>query len=198
MKTPKIIFPLLLLAAILSNCSKNNPTSCSDGIKNGVETGIDCGGNCPACPSCSDGIQNQGETGIDCGGPCTPCPVCVPPATYSLTVTNEPSTWQQYKDSIVNDTIKIYFLKYFSPNGDALNDICYFTVEPQGSATSFDYKVSDFCSHLMFQSTDPNLGWDGKYYNQIVAKGIYKRSLSCTLVNGQSITKVDSLQVILY
>jgi hypothetical protein len=27
---------------------------------------------CPA-PSCSDGILNQGETGIDCGGPCPPC-----------------------------------------------------------------------------------------------------------------------------
>ena len=24
-------------------------------------------------PTCSDGIQNQGETGIDCGGPCAPC-----------------------------------------------------------------------------------------------------------------------------
>lgn len=29
-------------------------------------------------PSCTDGIQNQGETGIDCGGPCTACPV-IPP-----------------------------------------------------------------------------------------------------------------------
>ena len=24
-------------------------------------------------PTCSDGIQNQGETGIDCGGPCPAC-----------------------------------------------------------------------------------------------------------------------------
>lgn len=24
-------------------------------------------------PTCSDGIKNQGEIGIDCGGPCTPC-----------------------------------------------------------------------------------------------------------------------------
>ncbi|MBK7389722.1 MAG: hypothetical protein IPI23_11835 [Bacteroidetes bacterium] len=24
--------------------------------------------------TCSDGIQNQGETGIDCGGPCAACP----------------------------------------------------------------------------------------------------------------------------
>jgi len=48
--------------------------TCSDGIQNQGETGIDCGGPCPACATCSDGIQNQGETGIDCGGPCQPCP----------------------------------------------------------------------------------------------------------------------------
>jgi hypothetical protein len=28
-------------------------------------------------PTCSDGIQNQGETGIDCGGPCAACPTPV-------------------------------------------------------------------------------------------------------------------------
>jgi hypothetical protein len=28
----------------------------------------------PELPSCSDGIQNQGEVGIDCGGPCSFCP----------------------------------------------------------------------------------------------------------------------------
>jgi hypothetical protein len=55
--------------------------TCSDGIRNGDETGIDCGGaNCPTCPvvpSCSDGILNQDETGIDCGGAtCPACPTC--------------------------------------------------------------------------------------------------------------------------
>lgn len=34
--------------------------------------------NKTATPSCSDGIQNQGETGIDCGGP---CPLCVANST---------------------------------------------------------------------------------------------------------------------
>ena len=49
--------------------------TCSDGIQNGTETGVDCGGTCPACPpTCSDGIQNQDETGIDCGG--LTCPAC--------------------------------------------------------------------------------------------------------------------------
>lgn len=46
---------------------------CFDGIQNGVETGVDCGGNCSQCPSCDDNIQNGDETGIDCGGSCGYC-----------------------------------------------------------------------------------------------------------------------------
>ncbi|MEL6536793.1 MAG: family 31 carbohydrate-binding protein, partial [Bacteroidota bacterium] len=44
-----------------------NPT-CTDGLQNGDETGVDCGGSCAACPTCSDGNQNGDETGVDCGG----------------------------------------------------------------------------------------------------------------------------------
>jgi len=43
------------------------------------------------CPSCTDGIQNQGELGVDCGGPCPPCPpILVPTActTVSHTLTS--------------------------------------------------------------------------------------------------------------
>ena len=48
-------------------------TSCSNGIQDGDETAIDCGGSCSSCgaapvPTCDDGTQNQEETGIDCGG----------------------------------------------------------------------------------------------------------------------------------
>jgi hypothetical protein len=56
-------------------CPATCPT-CSDGVQNQGEAGVDCGGPCPACPTCSDGVQNQGETGIDCGGPCPACPSC--------------------------------------------------------------------------------------------------------------------------
>ncbi len=52
--------------------------TCTDGVQNGNETGIDCGGpDCPACPTCTDGIQNGNETGVDCGGPaCAACATC--------------------------------------------------------------------------------------------------------------------------
>jgi uncharacterized membrane protein YgcG len=55
--------------------------TCNDGIQNGGETGIDCGGPCEPCvvPNCFDGIKNchDGlcEDDIDCGGPCKSCEI---------------------------------------------------------------------------------------------------------------------------
>jgi hypothetical protein len=76
------------------------PASCADGVQDGQETDVDCGGpDCAPCangkhcvvnrdcqsgicsngvcqprPTCTDGIQNGQETDIDCGGPvCAPC-----------------------------------------------------------------------------------------------------------------------------
>ena len=51
-------------------------SSCNDGVKNGNETSVDCGGSCTACPTCSDGLKNGSETGVDCGGSCIPCTSC--------------------------------------------------------------------------------------------------------------------------
>jgi len=74
------------------------PPTCSDKIKNGDETDVDCGGACPAdcgplagcainadcvgglceagacAPTCTDQTLNATETDKDCGGPnCGPC-----------------------------------------------------------------------------------------------------------------------------
>lgn len=54
-------------------------TTCTDGLQNQGEAGVDCGGPCVACAdpdasaTCSDGVQNQAELGVDCGAPCPPC-----------------------------------------------------------------------------------------------------------------------------
>ncbi|MBI2389585.1 MAG: VCBS repeat-containing protein [Deltaproteobacteria bacterium] len=73
-------------------------SSCTDGLKHGTETDIDCGGTCPtkcaigkgctastdcatgvcsggkcSAPSCSDGVKNGTETATDCGGGCPGC-----------------------------------------------------------------------------------------------------------------------------
>lgn len=73
------------------------PESCTNGITDGEETDLDCGGSCAGCangqacgentdcesgycaggmcadPSCDDETKNGDETGIDCGGACGPC-----------------------------------------------------------------------------------------------------------------------------
>ncbi len=44
---------LLISIALLftfSLCKKKETTNCNNGIKDGTETGIDCGGKCPQCP----------------------------------------------------------------------------------------------------------------------------------------------------
>ena len=64
--------------------------TCTDGVQNGNETGVDCGGpDCPSCPpvpTCTDGVQNGNETGVDCGGP--DCPSCPPVPTCTDGVQN--------------------------------------------------------------------------------------------------------------
>ncbi len=73
--------------------------TCSDGIKNQDETGIDCGGaTCSPCTSgatCSDGIQNQDETGVDCGGAsCSACAGGGGGNGQACTVTNDDGSAQ--------------------------------------------------------------------------------------------------------
>lgn len=84
--------------SITVDISLNLGQACSDKIKNGDESDIDCGGSCAkgclkdkncrkdadcqsktckegkcTAASCSDGIKNQDETDVDCGGSCKKC-----------------------------------------------------------------------------------------------------------------------------
>ncbi len=75
-----------------------NGASCENGVRDGDETSLDCGGSCPACadgdncsvpddcasgvcqrgrclvPTCMDEVRNGRETGRDCGADCGLCP----------------------------------------------------------------------------------------------------------------------------
>jgi RHS repeat-associated protein len=90
-----------VVAPVPDDSAAPAPTTCSDGVRNGSETDIDCGGGagCSACAtgkgcavasdcvsqlcqgaqclppsSCSDGVKNGTETDVDCGGgACAPC-----------------------------------------------------------------------------------------------------------------------------
>ncbi|MEK6822391.1 MAG: hypothetical protein AABY13_01070, partial [Nanoarchaeota archaeon] len=54
--------------------------------------------------SCSDGVQNQGESGLDCGGPCTACPTPVPttPTTPEQPIEEAPGIAPQQAVSLLS------------------------------------------------------------------------------------------------
>jgi hypothetical protein len=50
--------------------------SCSNGVRDNGESGVDCGPGCEACTPCNNAVQDGDEAGLDCGGSCAPCPRC--------------------------------------------------------------------------------------------------------------------------
>src|SRR5207253_1443636 len=101
---PRIVSTLVLL--VLAACGGSDhfptmPSACTNGVKDGVETDVDCGGSvCGPCAAgkacavttdcvtgsrcasgvcvstalCSNGALDAGETDVDCGG--STCPPC--------------------------------------------------------------------------------------------------------------------------
>lgn len=78
-------FALVLTTLSFTSCNKSD---CADGVMNGNETGIDCGGECAACATCTDGIMNGDETGVDCGGSCSACAAGLQEKEYQSSGTN--------------------------------------------------------------------------------------------------------------
>lgn len=130
-------------------------------------------GSAPAAPTCSDGIENGNETGVDCGGPdCAACPATepaisapIPPlastevySIFSDTYTNtDPTKWTEVWGSgvegsdldIGGDIIKKYTdLNFQAITLSALVDISpydYFHIDVWTPiSNAFDFKVEDW------------------------------------------------------
>ena len=129
-------------------------STCTDGIQNGNETGVDCGGSCPACPvepTCSDGIQNGQETGVDCGGTdCTACPTttCDVPTglqTNNITTTRATLNWNAVNNA-VNYTVQI------RPVGNTnwienTTKNTFLRVQPLVNGTTYEWRVRTNCTN---------------------------------------------------
>jgi len=119
-----------------TKCDTGSTPTCDDGIQNGDETGVDCGGSCEPCttpPTCDDGIQNGDETGVDCGGSsCEPCSTACTDNEINVTITlddyPEETAW-----SIVN------------ASGTTVASGSYSSANPDGSTVSETLCLPDGC-----------------------------------------------------
>ncbi len=99
-----LMFTALIFFFASCNDSNTQKISCFDGIKNGDETDVDCGGSCNPCPTCDDGIKNGDETAIDCGG--TLCEPCIGSINVSGLITSN-TTWTSNNIYILNGKVVI-------------------------------------------------------------------------------------------
>lgn len=64
----------------------------------------------------------------------------------------------------VDNKINAYAPDAFSPNGDGLNDV--YKITGNGIVELIDFQIYDRWGNLVFETTDLEVGWDGRYQNK--------------------------------
>ena len=70
----------------------------------------------------------------------------------------------------------------FSPNGDGVNDIFYVR---GGPFKTMELKIYNGWGELIFQTDDPEFGWDGTYNGKPEINGVYVYSVVATSEDGR-------------
>ncbi len=108
---------------------------------------------------------------------CDTCPATIATPTvttqYVVYITTMPGKCAKSDTVtvIVNeDCGHVFVPDAFSPNGDGQNDILFVRAK---CAVTMDFTVYDRWGNKVFESTNPNVGWDGKYDGKPMNTGTY-------------------------
>lgn len=102
---------------------------------------------------------------------------------YTVTLTDVNGCYGQ--DSVlvlVNFIEGIGVPQAFSPNGDGQNDILF--VKGEG-IQSLNFKIYNRYGQKVFETTDQNIGWDGKFHGREENPGVFVWVLEYTFITGQ-------------
>jgi hypothetical protein len=123
----------LVLCTDTQKAVYNSSATCTDSIKNGTETGIDCGGSCPACVSCPDFIGGCNGTTKYCVG----TPEYDDAMSFFRQFPNAKEFW--YFISYGADGKENYCMNYYKDSTGAL------TLSLSSSPSSIDPSSSSSC-----------------------------------------------------
>lgn len=103
--------------------------------------------------------------------------------TYTLTQTQCNLTSSSTVTITVNDCTaeELFIPTAFSPNGDNINDILHV----RGPIKEMDFYVYDRWGEEVFHTTDPGIGWDGKYKGKMLDPAVFVFYLKATLKSGE-------------
>ncbi len=77
-----------------------------------------------------------------------------------------------YNQVLVRPFTTYYLPNAITPNDDGQNDNFNFSAT-NIEFTSFEMRIFDKWGKQLFFTTNPNLGWDGKYKGELVPQGVY-------------------------
>ena len=90
-------------------------------------------------------------------------------------------------------TREIFVPNVFTPNGDGKNDV----LKVFGNyIATIELRIFNQWGQLIFQTTDPAIGWDGKHKGQLQPVGVYAYTLKVTRQDGTIVTKKGSINLI--
>jgi gliding motility-associated-like protein len=120
--------------------------------------------------------------------------------TYWLKVDNNNGC--QYADTVNVDNMKcecsLYIPNSFTPNSDGLNDV--FKPVYYCDLDEYELKIFDRWGHLLFETNDSEMGWDGSTKNGAIEQGVYTYLLSYRPfikgLPGNAVSKHGSVAVI--
>jgi len=81
----------------------------------------------------------------------------------------------------------------FTPNGDGVNDVFYIK---GGPFNTIDFKVYNKWGELIFETTDPDTGWDGMRDGKEQPVGVYVYTVEAETVDGKEYKKSGDVTLI--
>jgi gliding motility-associated-like protein len=97
----------------------------------------------------------------------------------------------------VKDEFHVFVPNSFTPNGDGHND--FFSVTTQNiDIATYKLEIVDRWGHVIFETDDPNLAWNGSHYNSDEAApiGVYNWKITILDTEGRYIPKIGHLNLL--
>jgi gliding motility-associated-like protein len=92
------------------------------------------------------------------------------------------------------NNFNVYIPSAMSINNDLLND--EFRPIGLGAYKDYNMRIYNRWGEQVFNSTDPEIGWDGKYMNEFVMEGVYTYYIQFTFVDGKIYRYSGTLNVL--
>lgn len=89
-----------------------------------------------------------------------------------------------YEQVIVTPELLVWIPNAFTPNGNGRNDIFSPVFSDPSYVAKYQLHIFDRWGNLLFESTDPYKGWDGRYKGTMVPMDTYVYTVSVTGLDG--------------